>query len=203
MICDCQYLRIFSTFAAPRKAIDHPRCPGNNVEVDKVGPARLPLHSRRRWGFSLHTTKAVTVQLPTTFPPQHCLLRSPNTLWAMESCDDPVAELLDNYHELNSSVIEELDAEPSPLEFMRYVARNRPFVVRKGAANWTATKTWTSSYLSNFLSDQTVNVAVTPKGWVDSLIVFVYSMRISHGLIPFPLHTLLLSSLLSCTVSNT
>lgn len=89
----------------------------------------------------------------------------------MESCDDPVAELFDNYHELNSSAIEELDTEPSPLEFMRYVARNRPFVVRKGAANWTATKTWTSSYLGNYLRDQTVNVAMTPKGWAYSLVV--------------------------------
>lgn len=87
----------------------------------------------------------------------------------MESYDDPVAELLETYHELNGSVVEELGEEPSPLEFMRFVARNRPFVVRRGAANWTATKTWTSSYLRDFLNDQTVNVAVTPKGWVETL----------------------------------
>lgn len=85
----------------------------------------------------------------------------------MEHSSDPLAELLDNYHELNSSDIQELDAEPSPLEFMRYVARNTPFVVRKGAANWMATQTWTASYLRDCLQDQTVNVAVTPKGWVD------------------------------------
>lgn len=85
----------------------------------------------------------------------------------MDPSSDPIAELLDNYHELNSSGIEELDAEPSPLEFMRHVARNAPFVVRKGAANWTATKTWTASYLRECLQDQTVNVAVTPKGWVN------------------------------------
>lgn len=91
----------------------------------------------------------------------------------MEPSPDPVAELLDNYHELNSSDIQELDAEPSPLEFMRYVARNTPFVVRKGAANWTATQTWTASYLRNCLQDQTVNVAVTPKGWVDASRAFL------------------------------
>lgn len=85
----------------------------------------------------------------------------------MDPSPDPVVELLDNYHELNSSDIQELDAEPSPLEFMRYVARNTPFVVRKGAANWTATQNWTASYLRTCLQDQTVNVAVTPKGWVD------------------------------------
>ncbi|CAN8095637.1 unnamed protein product [Discula destructiva] len=86
----------------------------------------------------------------------------------MDVSVDPVAELLDNYNELNSSVIEELDAEPSPLEFMRYVARNTPFVVRKGAATWKATKTWNASYLEQFLGDQTVNVAVTPKGNADA-----------------------------------
>lgn len=77
---------------------------------------------------------------------------------------DPIADLLTAYSELNSSIVEELDEEPSPLEFMRYVARNTPFVVRKGAAHWAATKTWTAGYLENFLRDQQVNVAVTPLG---------------------------------------
>lgn len=78
---------------------------------------------------------------------------------------DPIAELIITYNELNSSIVEELDEEPSPLEFMRFVARNTPFVVRKGAAQWIATKTWTADYLNNFLQDQHVNVAVTPKGY--------------------------------------
>lgn len=78
---------------------------------------------------------------------------------------DPIAELITTYSELNSpTIIEELDGEPSPLEFMRYVSRNTPFVVRGGAANWTATKTWTASYLKNFLQDHQINVAVTPFG---------------------------------------
>lgn len=78
---------------------------------------------------------------------------------------DPVAELITNYNELNSStIIDELDDEPSPLEFMRYVSRNTPFVVRGGATGWTATKTWTASYLKDFLRDHQINVAVTPFG---------------------------------------
>lgn len=77
---------------------------------------------------------------------------------------DPTAELITTYNELNSSLVDELDDEPSPLEFMRYVARNTPFVVRKGAAHWTATKTWSADYLQNFLRDHHVNVAITPKG---------------------------------------
>lgn len=82
----------------------------------------------------------------------------------MDPNPDPVAELITTYNELNSSFIDELNEEPSPLEFMRYVARNTPFVVRRAAANWTATKTWTASYLEEFLHDHQINVAVTPRG---------------------------------------
>ncbi|KAK8047735.1 Phospholipase A2 [Apiospora saccharicola] len=70
---------------------------------------------------------------------------------------DPIAELITTYHELNSSIVEELTEEPSPLEFMRYVARNTPFVVRGGARDWQATKTWNVEYLTQFLQDHNVN----------------------------------------------
>ncbi|KAK8110432.1 uncharacterized protein PG998_006889 [Apiospora kogelbergensis] len=80
----------------------------------------------------------------------------------------PIAELITTYHELNSSLIEELSEEPSPLEFMRYVARNTPFVVRGGARDWQATKTWDVQYLTHFLRDHQVNVAVTPLGNADA-----------------------------------
>lgn len=86
----------------------------------------------------------------------------------MEPVGDPLAELLINYNELNTSVVDELYQEPSPLEFMRYVSRNTPFVVRGGASTWTATKTWTLGHLKDLLRDQTVNVAVTPNGFVHS-----------------------------------
>lgn len=77
---------------------------------------------------------------------------------------DPIAELLTTYNELNSFVIEELDEEPSPLEFMRYVFKNTPFVVRRAAAGWRACQTWTAQYLEDALAHEAVNVAVTPKG---------------------------------------
>jgi peptidyl-lysine (3S)-dioxygenase / protease len=76
---------------------------------------------------------------------------------------DPIAELITTYNELNSSRIEELAEEPSPLEFMRYVARNTPFVIRGGASGWKAAS-WDAHFLEQFLGDETVNVAVTPKG---------------------------------------
>ncbi|KAL1878063.1 hypothetical protein VTK73DRAFT_8114 [Phialemonium thermophilum] len=81
---------------------------------------------------------------------------------------DPICELLTTYAELNSQIVEELEGEPSPLEFMRYVARNSPFVVRGGAASWAACQAWDACYLQDLLSEQTVNVAVTPLGNADS-----------------------------------
>ncbi|KAI1111106.1 phospholipase A2 [Nemania sp. NC0429] len=81
---------------------------------------------------------------------------------------DAIAELLTTYNELNSPRIEELAEEPSPLEFMRYVARNTPFVVRHGARDWTATRTWDAAYLRSTLAGHKVNVAVTPSGNADA-----------------------------------
>lgn len=78
--------------------------------------------------------------------------------------NDPFYELLQSYSELNSSRIDELDESPSALEFMRFVAMNRPFVVRGAIADWKATKKWTDSYLREILKEQHINVAVTPYG---------------------------------------
>ncbi|OHE95910.1 phospholipase A2 [Colletotrichum orchidophilum] len=82
--------------------------------------------------------------------------------------EDPLAELITTYGELNGAFIEELDEEPSPLEFMRYVARNTPFVVRGAASSWQSNKTWDKEYLLRMFKDQTVNVAVTPFGNADA-----------------------------------
>ena len=79
---------------------------------------------------------------------------------------DPLAELITTYNELNASVIAELDEEPSPLEFMRFVATNTPFVVRRGAGHWPAAQTWNANHLLDALRGHAVNVAVTPYGWV-------------------------------------
>lgn len=77
---------------------------------------------------------------------------------------DPVPDLITTYNELNSTTVDELDQEPSPLEFMRYVARNTPFVVRGAATSWKAFQLWDSKFLSETLGDQAINVAVTPHG---------------------------------------
>ncbi|KAJ3498795.1 hypothetical protein NLG97_g854 [Lecanicillium saksenae] len=85
-----------------------------------------------------------------------------------DSIQDALEQLITTYGELNSSTIEELDCEPSPLEFMRYVARNTPFVVRGGAASWKAYQKWDKAYLLSTLAGQSVNVAVTPHGNADA-----------------------------------
>ncbi|KAH7318767.1 putative phospholipase [Stachybotrys elegans] len=77
-------------------------------------------------------------------------------------------ELINTFNELNSQVVEELHHEPSPLEFMRYVARNTPFVIRGAASSWKATQEWNTAYLLSALQGQSVNVAVTPYGNADS-----------------------------------
>ena len=79
---------------------------------------------------------------------------------------DPIADLITTYNELNPSSVQEFDEEPSPLEFMRFVARNTPFVVRGGASSWKAVKKWNKDYLLSAMEGQQVNVAVTPFGQV-------------------------------------
>jgi hypothetical protein len=77
---------------------------------------------------------------------------------------DSIAELLTSYADLNGSHIMVLKSEPSPLEFMRFVALNTPFVVKNAASEWKATKFWSSSYFRQAMTGQTINVAVTPYG---------------------------------------
>lgn len=79
-------------------------------------------------------------------------------------------DLIASYHDLNPTSIDVLSEEPSPLEFMRYVARNRPFVVKKGAADWKARKRWNVDYLKQVMEGQIVNVSLTPHGNADSIV---------------------------------
>ncbi|KAF2197642.1 Clavaminate synthase-like protein [Delitschia confertaspora ATCC 74209] len=53
---------------------------------------------------------------------------------------------------------------------MRYVSRNRPFVIRKGAEEWKARKMWNAKYLEQVMGNQLVNVAMTPLGNADSVV---------------------------------
>lgn len=75
-----------------------------------------------------------------------------------------IASLISTYHELNANIVDELNEEPSPLEFMRYIAKNRPFIIKKGARDWKACKQWDANYLREAMRGEDVNVAVTPLG---------------------------------------
>ena len=79
---------------------------------------------------------------------------------------DPITELLTTYNELNATHIDTLPSPPSALEFLRFVARNRPVVVRAGASDWTATRTWDIETLKRLLEGQSIQVAVTPQGYL-------------------------------------
>jgi peptidyl-lysine (3S)-dioxygenase / protease len=82
----------------------------------------------------------------------------------MDKVDEAIASAINTYHELNAAVVDELIEEPSPLEFMRFVASNRPFVVRKAAREWKAIQLWIAEYLLEVMGDANVEVAVTPHG---------------------------------------
>ncbi|KAI9794740.1 MAG: hypothetical protein M1835_006371 [Candelina submexicana] len=81
-----------------------------------------------------------------------------------------ISELLTAYNDLNNSSLDILTSEPSPLEFMRYVSKNRPFVIRGGASNWPATKKWNAEYLVRAMGGNKIQVAITPCGNADSLV---------------------------------
>jgi jumonji domain-containing protein 7 len=87
----------------------------------------------------------------------------------MAACavEDAISALIENYGEFNNQSVDELEEEPSPLEFMRYVAINRPFVVRGGCSRWLATKKWTAGYLEERMDSTQINVAITPHGYVE------------------------------------
>jgi jumonji domain-containing protein 7 len=78
---------------------------------------------------------------------------------------DAITDLLQTYHELNGSAVDELCSVPTPLEFMKYVHRGRPFVVRGGVSDWPAMR-WTIDSLKGRMGDSGIQVAVTPSGLV-------------------------------------
>lgn len=88
----------------------------------------------------------------------------------MVDMEDLIKDNILLYQELNGFVITELKEEPSPLEFLRYVKNNRPFVVRNCIMNWPAVKLWKTKYLKEVMKDKLVNIAITPKGNADSVV---------------------------------
>lgn len=95
----------------------------------------------------------------------------------MDALNDLTAELIRSYNELNAARVDELAHAPSPLEFMRYVARNRPFVLRGGAAHWRAARVWSADYLADAMGARLVDVAVTPYGYESPASSFFFGKK--------------------------
>ena len=79
--------------------------------------------------------------------------------------EDAISNLITTYQELNPSIADELHDLPSPLEFMRYVSKNRPFTVRGCITDWEACQRWDAAYLKQLMAGSKVRVAVTPEGY--------------------------------------
>jgi len=79
-------------------------------------------------------------------------------------------QMLQTYTELNATEVNELYQWPSALQFMRYVAVNRPFIIRQGASEWDSCRKWNRDYLLATLGDSNVNVAITPHGNADAVV---------------------------------
>lgn len=86
----------------------------------------------------------------------------------MSSVAGATADMLRTYHDLNGD-IDILYEEPTPLAFMRYVTKNRPFIVRQGCSKWRAVRNWNINYLKKAMKDMLIKVAVTPHGLVLAL----------------------------------
>ena len=73
-------------------------------------------------------------------------------------------DLLETYFETNNENIDYLFENPSPLQFMRYLVKNRPFIVKGGCLTWPAVEKWNFGYLAQMMGDAEVDVAETPHG---------------------------------------
>lgn len=108
-----------------------------------------------------------TPKIATANTCYYCLLPitmgEPNEL----GVHNAIEELITTYQELNGNQVAELTEVPSPIEFMQYVRRGRPCVIRGAASEWPATN-WTVEYLENKMKGNHIQVAITPLGCVDS-----------------------------------
>lgn len=61
----------------------------------------------------------------------------------------------------------ELETVPTALEFARFVAANRPCVIRRGAQQQQlpALDRWTDEYLVEKLADRALRISATPSGY--------------------------------------
>ncbi|GAA6037845.1 hypothetical protein JCM8097_005067 [Rhodosporidiobolus ruineniae] len=94
-----------------------------------------------------------------------------------------------DYQSLNPSTAAELSSPPTPLEFSRFVASNRPVVIRGGGSGVVpALDRWSDSYLEAKLEGKEVEISVSPSGNADSI---VDGLFVEPASVPMPLSRLL------------
>lgn len=85
-----------------------------------------------------------------------------------DTIERSLQRLVKDYQQLNPRSVAELDHSPTPLQFSRFVADNRPLVIRGEGRRrqLPALDKWTDEYLIERMAGRRVEVAVSPKGSV-------------------------------------
>ncbi|KAG0353784.1 JmjC domain-containing protein 7 [Podila minutissima] len=99
--------------------------------------------------------------------------------------EEEICSLISEVQDFNLSTIERIEL-PTPLEFHRYVASNRPVIITLPPTatttpradlpaserewSWPAFTKWTNEYLSSTLGEKQITVACTPNGWADAVV---------------------------------
>ncbi|KAJ3040193.1 JmjC domain-containing protein 7 [Rhizophlyctis rosea] len=82
-----------------------------------------------------------------------------------ERISKALGQLAKDARDLVGTEIMRFPAPPTPLEFMRIVAANRPVVFQHVADDWPALRKWRNTdYLEQKLGSKEITVAVTPNG---------------------------------------
>ncbi|GJJ69276.1 peptidyl-lysine (3S)-dioxygenase / protease [Entomortierella parvispora] len=107
--------------------------------------------------------------------------------------EEEIVSLISEVQDFNPSTIDRIEL-PTPLEFHRYVAANRPVIIslppsattihtdssRVAATeeekqwSWPAFTKWTNEYLTKTLGEKEITVACTPDGWADAVVDDTY-----------------------------
>ncbi|KAG0056727.1 JmjC domain-containing protein 7 [Gryganskiella cystojenkinii] len=109
--------------------------------------------------------------------------------------EEEICSLISEVQDFNPSTIDRIEL-PSPLEFHRYVASNRPVIITLPPSattihddddparmapsaqdkewSWPAYTKWTNDYLTRTLGEKEITVACTPNGWADAVVDDTY-----------------------------
>ncbi|GAA5970605.1 hypothetical protein JCM21900_004800 [Sporobolomyces salmonicolor] len=96
---------------------------------------------------------------------------------ALSPTERALRALVKDYQSLNASTCAELSHTPSPLEFHRFVAANRPVVIRgQGKRDQVrALERWSDGYLEEKMAGKEVAISVSPDGNADSVVDGVFA----------------------------